>query len=126
MATVMTRIEDLMAETDKEAAIRIGVAAGVADEAEAITTIEVGEEAGLLEAEEVIIEVGEAGREGTISRLTTWAPAVVATMHRGGSQITMIMFRTGTITMLRFLPWAAEACLMASKRCVIFSLKWEP
>lgn len=74
------------------------------DEAEAITTIEVGEEAVLLEVEEATTEEGEAGREGIINRSTTWAPVVVATMHRGGSQITMIMYRVGTITMPRFLP----------------------
>lgn len=112
----MTRIEDLMAGMDIEAAIRIEVAAEVVDEAEAIiTTTEVGEEAVLAEAEVVVTEEGAVGKEEAINRSTMWALVVDASMHREASQITTIMYRAETITMRRFLPWAAEAYLTASK-----------
>lgn len=111
----MTRIEDLMAGMDIEAAIRIEVAAEVVDEAEATTTTEVGEEAVLAEAEVVVTEEGEVGKEEATNRSTMWALVVDASMHREASPITTIMYRAETTTMRRFLPWAAEAYLMASK-----------
>ena len=114
-ATVMTRIEDLMAGMDKEVAIRIEFVALVVDEAEAITVIEVGGEAALVEAEVAAIEEGEVGKEEPTNRSMMWDPVVVATMHREASQTTMITYRAGIITLRRFLPWAAEAYLMASK-----------
>ena len=98
-----------------EAAIRIELVAVVVDEAGAVTITEVGEEAVQVEVEVVIIEEEGVAKEESINRLTMWALVlVVATMHREGSQITMIMYRVGTITMRSFLPWA-EAYLMASK-----------
>lgn len=115
MATVTTRIEELMAGLDIEAAIRVEVVAVVVDEAEVTTIIEAGEEAVLVEAEVVTTEDGEVGKEEPINRLTTWALEVVAIMHREASQITMIMRRVETIIMRRFLPSAAEAYPMASK-----------
>ncbi len=93
-----------MAGTDIEAAIKIEVVAELVDEAEAITTIEVGEEAVLVAAEVVITEEGEVGKEEPINRSTTWALLVVALMDREASQITMIMYRVGTATMRHFLP----------------------
>ena len=111
----MTRIEEVMVGMDIEAEIRIEVVAEAVDEAEAITTIEVGEEAVLVAAEVVITEEGEVGKEGPINHSTTWAPVVVAIMHREASPTTMIMYRVGTTTMRRSQPWAAEACLMANK-----------
>ena len=105
-----------MAGMDLEAAIRIVVVAEVVDEAEAITvTTEVGEGVALAEVEGVITEEGEVGKEGPTNRLTMWALVEDATMHREASQITTIMYRGETIIMRRFLPWAAEAYLMASK-----------
>ena len=101
---------------DIEAAIRTELVAEVVDEAEAITTTGVGEEAVLVEVEVATTEVEGVAKEQPINRLTMWAPVVVATTHREGSQITMIMYRVGTIIMRPFLPWAAaEAYLMASK-----------
>lgn len=88
----MTRIEDLMAEMDIEAAIKIEVVAEVVDEAEAIITIEVGEESVLAEAEVVTVEEGEVGKKEAINRSTMWDLVVDATMHREASQITTITY----------------------------------
>ena len=104
-----------MAGMDIEAAIRTELAVEAVDEAEVITTTEVGEEAVLVEVEVVITEEEGAAKEELINRLTTWALVAVATTHREGSQITMIMYRVGTIIMRPSLPLAAEAYLMASK-----------
>ena len=77
-----------------------------------------GEEAALVEAEVETIEEGAVGKEEPTNRSMTLAPVVVATMRREASPITMIMYRVGTVTVLRFLSWAAEACLMVSKSTV--------
>lgn len=111
----MTKIEDLMSAMDLEAAIRIEVVVEVVEEAEATAVVEVGEEAVLVEAEVVTTEGELVGKEEHINRSTMWALVVVDTTHREASQITMIMYRVETTTMLRFRPWAAEGYLMASK-----------
>ena len=99
----MTRIEEVMVGLDIEAEIRIEVVAEVVDEAEAITTVGVGEEA-VLVAAEVVTEEGEVGKEEPINHSTTWAPVVVAIMHREASPTTMIMYRVGTTTMRHSQP----------------------
>ena len=60
-----------MAGTDTEAAIIIEVAVEVVDEAEAITTIEVAEEAVLVEVVVVLTEEEGVAQEEPINRLTT-------------------------------------------------------
>ena len=114
-ATVMTRTEDPTAGLDIEAAIRIEVVAAVVGEAVAVITIEVEEEAVLVEAQVATTEEEEVGKEEPINLSMTWALVGVAIMHREESLITTIMFRVGTATIRHFLPWAAEVYLMASK-----------
>lgn len=103
---------------DIEAAIRTELVAEVVDEAEAVPITEVGEEAVLVEVEVIITEEEGVAREEPINRSTMLALVVVATTHREGSRITMIMYRVGTVIMRPFLPLAAEAYLMASN-CMI-------
>lgn len=119
----MTRAEDTMAGTETEAAIRIEVVAAVVVVVEAIIIPEVGGEAVLVEAGVATTGEGEVGKEELINRSTMWALLVVATTHREASQTTMTMFRVGRVTMLRFLLWAVEAYLTASKIVVRFLAK---